>query len=100
MSEVAKEQDVQVLGAEVNQYDLVFGQTLGSLENVDRLEPDVTDDPGLLRQLERPHGLKRGDDLAEVAMVAVVLMADDDKIGRLGDRPVSPRRPENSADRG
>ena len=35
--------------------------------------------------------LERRDDLAEMAVIAVVLVADDDEVGGLGDRLVSPR---------
>ena len=34
--------------------------------------------------------LERRDDLAEMAVVPVVFMTDDDQVGRLGDRLVAP----------
>ena len=100
VAEVAQEDEVQVLGAEMDDRHFVFGQALGRLENMDRLEPDAADDLALGRQLERPDRLERRDDLAEMAVVAVVLVADDDQVGRLGDRLVSPRVRANGTGRG
>ena len=47
VAQVAQEDDVQALGAEMDDRHFVFGQTLGRLENVDRLEPDAAKDRAL-----------------------------------------------------
>ena len=91
MTEVAQEHDVEVLGPEVNDRHLVFRQALGRLEDVDRLEPDAAKDRALRRQLERADRLERRHDLAEMAVITVVFVADDDEVGGLGDRLVSAR---------
>ena len=91
MAEVAQEHKVQVLGAEMDDRHFVFGQSLGALEDVDRLEANAANDLAFGRQLERRTTSNGRHDLAQVAVIAVVFMADDDQVGRLGDRLVAAR---------
>ena len=67
------------------------GRFSGDSKNADRLEPEAAHLAPAGGKLQRPDDLERRDDLAEVAVVAVVLVADDHQVGRLVDRPVAPR---------
>ena len=49
MAEVAQEHEVQVLRAKMDDRHFVFGQALGTLENMDRLKPNAADDRSLRR---------------------------------------------------
>jgi hypothetical protein len=82
---------VETLGPEVDDRHLVLGLPLRRLEDVHRLELDAPDDLPRERDLQRPDDLERRDDLAEVAVVAVILVADDDDVSPLADRLVPAR---------
>ena len=91
VTQVAQEHQVQVFGPEMNDRHFVFGQAFGGFENVDRLELNAAEEHAFRGKFERSKGLERRDDLAEMAVVAVVLVADHDEVGRLGDGQVSAR---------
>ena len=55
------------------------------------LEPQAAKLPPLGRNLKRPDDLERRHDLAEVTVIAVVLVTDNDHVGRLVDRLVTAR---------
>ncbi len=80
---------MQVLGAEPDDRHLVLGQPLGRLVDVDRPDLDAAKDGAVRGKLEGSDRLERRDDLAEVAVIAVVLVADDDDVGGLGHRLVT-----------
>lgn len=91
MSEISEMNEVNALGAEVNDRHLVFGKSFGGFEHVNRLDVDSANGSTLGREFEGAHDFKRGDDLSKVAVIAVVLVADDHEIGGLGDRFVTSR---------
>ena len=86
MPQVAEEDQVQALRSEVDDRHLVLGLALGSLEDADRLDPDAAGHFASGRQARALGRPGRGDDLAQMAVIAVVLVADNDQVRRLVDR--------------
>jgi hypothetical protein len=99
MAEVAEVDDVQPLGPEVEDRHLVLRPPLGGLEGAHRFEPDPPDDPAPFGELQAPDHLERRDDLPEVAVIAVVLVADGHDVRRLVDRRVTPESGDRNGSR-
>src|SRR5262249_23589806 len=90
MPEVSQEDDVQALGAEVHDRNLVPGQPFGRLEDRDRPDLDAQEFGPGRRDLEGAKRLEWRHELAEMAVVSVILVADDDEVRGLVDRLISP----------
>src|SRR5271155_4153501 len=58
---------------------------------MDRLDVKAAHCLSPRRNLQRPDDLERGHNLAKMAVIAVVLMAENDQIRRLGNRLVTSR---------
>ena len=91
MPQVSEEDQVKVLRPEVDDRHLVLGLPLGGLEHADRLDPDAACHFASGRQLESSNHLEWRNDLSQMAVIAVVFMADNDHVGRLIDRQIASR---------
>ena len=67
VAKVAQVDDVQVLGAKVQDGDLITGQLFGGLVTGDGVEADAVPGEALGRNIGSTNDVERWDDLAEVA---------------------------------